>query len=358
MRLILFLTVAFLLISCKNEKFLEPSKNIEFKNSLGDNYRFIGSFKEKDSIIIFFADLVTKKKVYFHTKNGKLIDSITFNNSELLKDDYYTLSFINRDTLFIGNNFNIIALNKNCDVIKKIERNKLLKDEPFNYHFHFSNNMHGEQLKDKFYVNLGWRGDNNMSVEKFNEIYEESTFSNPNLLCINDFFTDNCTYTMYPKNYYTYLFENPEYYVESLKMSFVNNNYIISTDFSNKIIIVNDNFKTVKIEPDSPSSFKEPTLTNMKYHNGATFLRLFYSETTNSYMAIYRHSLDDKSFKFHYYRPFSIIQLDNSFNKITEKAIFDNSHEPYYSFAVDNTIFVKQKNTENENKNIFSTFNF
>lgn len=178
---ILFFSI-FCLLSCKKDVLLVSKKTVTFSNGLGKNYRFFGTFKEKDSTFVFFADLVSKKKIYFHTPTGKLVDSIALH----IKEKVLALNFISRDTFFVSEKPYITALNRKGEVLKQVAVNNLLEKEDSWYHFKPSVFMQSNTLKNRIPLGLDWRGYKERSFKKAD--WWKHNYSQPNLLYINHFF--------------------------------------------------------------------------------------------------------------------------------------------------------------------------
>lgn len=359
MKKIFTLVIIIFTIGCQKKNILEPSGKVEFKNALNGNYRYFGSFKEKDKSIVFFGDLMTQKKIYFHNETGQLIDSISFNN-QLLQDGDFHLNIISRDTFLLTDKKSIFALNKKSEIIKRIVIDSLLKDLPNVYHYKMPYNLYGDQLKENIFMSIDWRktkskNRKNLSIDKFCE----TSFSNPNLLVLDNLFSDKPSYKLHPKNYYQYLFHNYGSFAEGFYPYFLNENYMISTNYSDKILIFNKNLafkKLIKITSLYVSSNRaKPIISETKNFKHPRIQNVFYSEISEKYFVILRHSLKENDLKYRLSRPFSLITLDKNFKKLDEKAIFDDSYTNHLSFNVNDKIYIKQ-NLKDESKNVFSVF--
>ncbi|WP_445720148.1 hypothetical protein [Flavobacterium sp.] len=353
---ILSLTIIF--ISCKKDDLLKAKENIEFNNSLKGNYRYFGTFKEKENTIIFFGDLMTAKKIYFHNEKGHLIDSISFNNKQL--EDYdFDLNFISKDTFLLTNKKYIFALNKKCEIIKTIDIDSFLKNEPNDYHFKIPYDIHGKELKNNILISLDWRKNKNEHQPSSIEEFIRSSFMSPNLGLIQNVFSDVPNYKLHTKNYYQYFFENYGSFTERFYAYSFNDEYVIPPNYSDNFIVFKKDLKSHKIiklqSKYCTNNRIKPLISETKNFKYARIQNIFYSEKVEKYFVILRHELKENDEKYRLSRPFSIIVLNREFEKIDEKAILDDSFTNHLSFNINDKIYIKQ-NLKNESKNIFSVF--
>lgn len=354
---IVIISLIFLNISCKNNDNLVIKKEVSFKNSLGNNYRFFGKFEQNNKAYVYFADLMTRKKIYFHDNKGVLEDSILFNNPLLIEKNIHSLSVISKDTLLLYSNREIISINKKCEIIKTLNLDTLLVNENIIYEISALNSSSSPNLKNQILIRLSFREAKNQIST--NEDYYKQSFDNPNLLIINNFFTQTVSYKLYPYNYYKYLFKDSGAFLENFKYFKLNGNYVLCSNFSDRILIFDSlfkNYKTIKIESNFTEIGKsKPLVSFANRYEFANIQEIFYLKKSKEYIFIIRHEIEKDNLKLKNARPFSMIKLDNEFNKLNEKAYLNDLFKSYRAFLLNEQIYIN-KNLKDEDKNVFSSF--
>ena len=344
----------------------ESKETIIFNIGFKPEFRFAGSFFDEinNEEVIYFAEPVTNKQIKFFNAKGEFLDSINLESLSKSSSHLNSLKIISRDTIMFLNYNEIIVLNKNGRVCKRVDLKKVISNNASNDIFEFTDSFRGNKYtnKEKMILGLSWSSNKFDNKTLSYEDFFIKSFSKPSIIRLDNYLTDSITYKFSSQNHYKSWYKEPKIFSEGFNYRQINGQLFIFSFFSNEILIfdieklkvirkisINSNLTSIGIEPYNVNETEfSGEKAMVKAKSAGAITDIFYLANKKQYYVLVRHELDEEKILNEKERPFSIIKYDSFFNKLSEMVINDTDVD-FYGYSVletkDGFMMLNKKNT-------------
>lgn len=317
--------------------------------------RFSGTFYSNkiSADVIYFADLVTHKKINIFEQNGNLIEKIDVKAIPYLESSW-GFEMISNDTIIItvGNPIQLIyILNDKAEIVKQIviseiqgnEKDKYTLDAPYQRTLYNNSKIYlsYRHFKDKehFYTDY-----------LYSRTYNDSLIQSPYITSIDIIEKKTVPYNIF-HGIYNKSFSKDDSDIQNIQNFVIaNNNIFFPIIYNSKVYIYNIETERLVKEIKLESKFTEMGYTLLKcnkdnyidvenkmtdnmYHYSGSLKYILWDKYRKLYYFIIRHETKEK-FK---YKSFSIQIYDEKFNLKSEQ-LFD-----YNKYNIDVNAFLVTK---------------
>src|SRR5690554_1799699 len=355
-----FISLTILLFySCNNAKEdhnLIPSGEI-VTFDIGFPVRHFEYFKENDQEFISFVDFTTHKKIKVFSLDNQIRKEIPFN--EIMKNDnvsFHSFYPITSDSLALLSKYTnkVYLINSTGDgILKKDYSEYLLKGIEMQPPLKIKNSI----LRTG--VGVFPPGNDTLSEIELNKI----KLSHYVIVEDTAFLSKANQLSFRMNNLYNRFTKDDEWPLETTKINFLDNEIIFHSIFSDSLYIYNYDYQIKKVIKIS-SNFFEIDLTPTKIHdaqkdldlpswkawNHSFLTSIFYNSTDKQYYCFIRGPHIDREF------PFSILVLDENFNKLTEKKFSQKEYKPRGFVAEEG--FYLERQQDDFTKKTFELLNY
>lgn len=369
-----FLVLSGLISSCINKNLKEikitPIKNLEYETGFDYNYKNAKVFysQELNRELIYFADIVTQKKISFFDLNGKKLYDIPLNYVTNNGYDIDSYEVLNKDSVAVLTLYNniVFLLNKKGDCLKTVYLDSLIKDKNKNRFEYYSIKY---KNKNNFVLAANWLGSDTSKIPQNSYAHLEYFYRNlplqPKLVSLNIFNSNQHNVLWGLDSAYSKITKNNELniFVETNKFLSTEKNIFFYSWYSNKIFQINkENLqleKKITIDANGQNIGVVPKYLNQKNQNyifdsvsiglqsQASISNVIFDKYRNFFYVIIANKHDIK-YKGKG-RNYSILVYDKNFEKINEVYLDKELYLPSLLFPCKEGVLIGIDSKTNDN---------
>ncbi|MFW5805349.1 MAG: hypothetical protein ACOCVX_02360 [Bacteroidales bacterium] len=375
--LIIIITAAFINCDNTNDNKIEKIKDISFHVN-PDRYRIAGVIDEEGESEkkMYFGDIVTDKCIKIFDLHGNILDSISLQKALKKLGSIENFTTSSKDSILVHSSYTnqiaIIDSDGNCWHHIDLH-NKLYDDKGHYYEIHMPKLCKGNK---SVFFNIGWGMEKSKNVEVPDNITELEYYYKKLYNDIPCFLKIN---NVYKENFYlefggSDIFENitdsfdSKLFADYPFYNVVNGRLLNASLYSDKLFVMDTSSltvsKTVKIESEytriggdfikiEEISKKFQQLTD-KY---GYIRKILYNEHVNKYVLVIRieNNRTPKNNMETEANPFSVMILDQDFNKLGEYVFDQYEYLAYTTELINEGLLIKQHN-QNKDETVYTLF--
>ena len=371
-----FLVLSCLIFSCRNKNSkkikLTPTNEFTYETDFLYNYKnskLIYSNELKKEII-YFADIVTKKKISFFELNGKKLYDIPLNYATKNGYEIDSYEVLNKDSVAVLTLYSniVFLLNKKGDCLKAVYLDSLIKDMNKNRYEYYSIKC---TSKNNFVLAANWLGSDTSKIPQNSYAHLEYFYRNlplqPKLVSLNIFNSIENNVIWGLDSAYSKITKNNELniFAETNKFLSTEKNIYFYSWYSDKILQINkENLKLEKkitIDANGQKIGVVPKFLNQKNQNyifdsvsiglqsQASISNVVFDKYRNFFYVIVanKHDIKHKGKG----RNYSLLIYDKNFEKISEVYLDKELYLPSLLFPSKDGVLIGINSKQNDNHN-------
>jgi len=363
-----------LIVSCKNSKRIKltPTNEFIFETDFQYNYKNSNIIysNELKKEVIYFADIVTKKKISFFELNGKKLYDIPLNYVTNNGYDIDSYEVLNKDSVTVLTLYSniVFLLNKKGDCLKTVYLDSLIKNKNKNRFEYYSIKY---KNKNNFILAVNWLGSDTSKIPQNSYTHLEYFYRNlplqPKLVSLNIFNSNQNKVKWGLDSAYSKITKNNELniFVETNKFLSTEKNIYFYSWYSDKIFQINkENLKLEKkitIDANGQNIGVDPKFLNQKNQNyifdsvsiglqsQASISNVIFDKYRNFFYVIVanKHDIKHKGKG----RNYSLLIYDKNFEKINEVYLDKELYLPSLLFPSKKGVLIGINSKQNDNHN-------
>jgi len=369
----LILLVFYLIfIGCKNKEkqtgyvnTFSITDTITFTIDFFPKLRCSGSYfdKKHSRTLIYFSEPTTRKVLKIFDDNALELYSVNLEKAEkYLNGDVYNLTFFSLDTIVLSGFYNnrLAYINAQGELWKTAELNNLLQKDEFWYELHPASN-NGNMRKENALLLYSSYIDNPNTSSKLS-IYQwyKNYFESYSFFYIDNVFADTLSGEFKVKGLYKNLYNKLYGFSEPNFYGIVNEKIFVFTMYSDHFFVFDattfELIKKVQLHSDYTKIGIEPIelteknintyqdVLNKKTRRVGYVKDILYDEKTKNYLLQLHHENFDR-FRSN---KFSILLLDENFNKKGEVSFTDGKLKAFCPIQTDKGFMFYSNNNGNK----------
>lgn len=373
------LCIIAIFVNCDNtnDNKIEKIKDISF-NVNPDRYRFAGVIDGdgESGKYMYLGDIVTDKCIKYFDLHGNLLDSTSLQKAMQKLGSIESLALASKDTILLQSSYTnqIAIIDSEGKCWHKIDLYDKLYDKNGRYY-----EFHMPQLYNKnetTFFWLDWRMEKSKNVEIPDgltevEYYYKNYYKDiPRFLKINNVFRDNYSlefggdeiYRNIIDSFYNQAIDDYSFY------NVVNDDLVKASLYSDNLFILDTSTlkitKTIMIESEYTSigaefiKIEEPSNKFQQLTDKYGYIRkILYNEHFNKYVLVIsiENERTSKNNIETEINPFSVMVLDEDFNKLNEY-LFDQYDYIAYTTELINEGLLIRKYNQNKDETVYTLF--